>query len=225
MDFLKIILTSLLSIAAMFFITKLLGHKQVAQLDFFDYVNGITIGSIAAELATDIDAPWQSLIALAVYGTFTLALGMMTKKLMRTRKYVNGTPTILINDGRIYRENLKKAKLDLSELMLLCREQGYFDISEIGTAIFEHNGKLSVLPKDSSRPLTPSDLNLNAVGSGFGYELVMDGAIIGENLARVGRDERWLLSELKKRGCRGACSVFLAIMYPKSGDLQVYPME
>lgn len=225
MDVIKIILTSLLSIAAMFFITKLLGHKQVAQLDFFDYVNGITIGSIAAELATDIDAPWQSLIALLVYGAFTLVLNLVTKKFMRTRKYINGTPTVLMSEGRLHRSNMKRAKIDLSEFMLLCREQGYFDISDISVATFEHNGKLSVLPKDSRRPLTPEDLNVKTKEAGIGYELIMDGEIIGENLTRVGRDERWLSTELKKRGCRGACDVFLAIMYPKSDDLQVYLME
>ena len=130
--------------AALFIITKIMGHKQVAQLDFFDYVSGITIGSIGAELATELEKPLRPLIALAVYGGASLLLNLLTHKLPRTRKYINGTPTILFNGGKLYRGNLKKAKLDLSEFMLMCREQGYFDLEEIQTAIFEHNGKLFV---------------------------------------------------------------------------------
>ncbi|MDY3784821.1 MAG: DUF421 domain-containing protein, partial [Eubacteriales bacterium] len=140
MDIIKVILTSLLSVAALFIITKIMGHKQVAQLDFFDYVSGITIGSIGAELATNLEEPWKPLIALGIYGGVSVILSLLTHKFPKTRKYINGTPTILMNEGKIYRKNLKKAKLDLSEFMLLCREQGYFDLDEIQTAIFEHNG-------------------------------------------------------------------------------------
>ena len=147
----KIILTALLSITALFLITKIMGHKQVAQLDFFDYISGITIGSIAAELATELEEPEKPLIALAVYGFTSLVLNLLAQKIPRTRKYINGTPTILMNNEKIYRKNMKKAKLDLSEFMLLCREQGYFDLDEIQTAVFEHNGKLSILPKSAKQ--------------------------------------------------------------------------
>ena len=160
MEFLKLIGTALLSVAALFVITKMMGHKQVAQLDFFDYVCGITIGSIGAELATELEAPWKPLAALVLYGAASLLLNLLAHKLPRTRKYINGTPTILLCDGKLYRENLKKAKLDLSEFMLMCREQGYFDPEEIAVAILEHNGKLSVLPRAASRPATPNDLGI-----------------------------------------------------------------
>ena len=114
MDIIKVILTALLSVAALFVITKIMGHKQVSQLDFFDYVSGITIGSIGAELATELEAPYKPLIALAIYGLASLVLNFLAHKIPRTRKYINGTPTILMNQGKIYRKNLKKAKLDLS---------------------------------------------------------------------------------------------------------------
>ena len=136
MQILSVILTALLSVAALFLITKLMGHKQVAQLDFFDYVSGITIGSIGAELATDLEAPWQSLIALAVWGGCAILLGLVTHKFPKTRKYVNGTPTILMDGGKLYRANLKKCKLDLSEFLLLCREQGFFDLGDVQTGEF-----------------------------------------------------------------------------------------
>ena len=111
MDIIKVTLTALLSVAALFIITKIMGHKQVAQLDFFDYVSGITIGSIGAELATELEKPHRPLLALIVYGCVSVLLNLCTQKLPRTRKFINGTPTILLENDKLYRENLKKAKL------------------------------------------------------------------------------------------------------------------
>ena len=128
MEILNVVLTALLSVSALFVITKIMGHKQVAQLDFFDYVSGITIGSIGAELATELEKPYKPLIALSIYGLTSLLLNFIVHKIPRSRKYINGTPTILMNEGKLYRKNLKKAKLDLSEFMLLCREQGYLNL-------------------------------------------------------------------------------------------------
>ena len=219
----KVILTSLLSVAALFVITKMMGHKQVAQLDFFDYVSGITIGSIGAELATELEEPHKPLLALAIYGFVSLGLNLLTHKMPHTRKYINGTPTILLNDGTLYRKNLKKAKLDLSEFMLLCREQGCFDLDEIQTAVFEHNGKLSILPKAANRPVTPKDLQITAVAAHIGVELIMDGRVMGENLSRVGRDANWLEKQLREQGYRDVKEIFLAVYRPEEERLTFYP--
>lgn len=225
MSIIGVMLSSILSIVAIFIITKLIGHKQISQFDFFDYVCGITIGSIAAELATELEAPLEPLIALAVYGAASVALSLLTHKLPRTRKFINGSPTILMNDGKLYRENIKKSKLDLSEFMIMCREQGYFDLSQIQTAIYEYDGKLSILPRPSSRPLTPSDMQITANATHIGVELIMDGRIMGENLRRLGRDVEWLSLMLKSRGYRSARSVFLAVYREEDGSLQIYPNE
>ena len=153
MEFITLILTSILSAVALFVIAKIMGHKQMSQLDFFDYITGITIGSIAAELATELEKPWKPLIAMIVYGTITVILTITTSKLPKMRKFINGTPTIIMNGGKIYRENMKKAKMDLSEFMVMCRQEGYFNLNDIGTAIFEYNGRLTVLPKATKRPM------------------------------------------------------------------------
>ena len=98
MDVLKVILASLFSAAALFLIAKVIGHKQVAQLEFFDYITGITIGSITAELATTLDDPWwKPTISMFVFGAVTVALSFTTRKIQRTRKYINGSPTIILN--------------------------------------------------------------------------------------------------------------------------------
>ena len=224
MDILKLLLTALLSVVALFVITKIMGHKQVAQLDFFDYVSGITIGSIGAELATELDAPWKPLIALLVWGGVSLLLNLITSRLPRSRKYINGTPTILMHEGKIYRENLRKARLDLSEFLLLCRERGFFDLEDIQTAVFEHNGKLSVLPRSARRPATPEDLKIATRASHIGVELIMDGRIMGENLSRIGRDERWLRGEVKKQGFGDESEIFLAIFREAEG-VTIYAFE
>ena len=225
MEIIKVIFTALLSVAALFVITKLMGHKQVAQLDFFDYVSGITIGSIGAELATELEKPYKPLIALAIYGCTSVALNLLAHKFPRTRKYINGAPTILMNDNRIYRKNLKQAKLDLSEFMLLCREQGYFNLDEIQTAIFEPNGKLSVLPKSQNRPATPEDLTLPTQPAQLCVEVIMDGRILGENLTRMGRDQRWLDKKLSAQGYGDAKEIFLGIYHPDEDRLALYPNQ
>lgn len=225
MDTIKLILTSLLSVGALFIITKIMGHKQVAQLDFFDYVSGITIGSIGAELATELESPEKPLIALIIYGIASALLNYLTTKLPRTRKYINGSPTILMNGGKMYRDNLKKAKLDLSEFMLLCRERGYFNLEEIQTAVFEHNGQLSILPRSANRPLSPDDLNLKPNQASMGVEVIIDGRVLGENLSRMGRDENWLTKQLKSQKYSNAKEIFLGIYHPDEDKLTLYPIE
>lgn len=211
MQIIKVILTSLLSVVALFIIAKIMGHKQVAQLDFFDYITGITVGSIAAELATELEEPLKPLIALVIYGAVSVGLSLLANKLPRARKYINGSPTILMNDGKLYRENMKKAKLDLSEFMVLCREQGFFDLNDIQTAIFEYNGKLTVLPVSTKRPATPDDMKLSPAPAHIGTELIMDGRVMGENLERMGLDMTWLDKQLKAQGYHSARDVFLGV--------------
>lgn len=211
MDFMKVILTSLLSVMSLFLIAKIMGHKQVAQLDFFDYINGITIGSIAAELATDLETPWKPLIAMLIYGMIAVGLSLITSKFPKVRKYVNGSPTILMNDGKIYRKNMKKAKLDLSEFLTMCREQGYFDLNDIKTAVFEYNGKLTILPNSANRPVTPADMELHPEPDHINTEIIMDGRIMGENLKRMGLDLKWLDKQIRAQGYHDAKEIFLGL--------------
>ena len=214
MRFLVLCLTSLGSFGALFLIAKLIGHKQIAQLDFFDYITGITVGSIAAEMATELEEPWKPLVAMLLYGGVTVLLSILSNRLPRARKYLNGTPTILMDRGKLYRENLKKAKLDLSEFMVMCRQQGYFDLTSIQTAVFEYNGKLTILPVSSQRPATPNDLNLSPKQEQLFTELIMDDRILEDNLKRMGLNLTWLEKQLKERRIHSAKDVFLAVCDP-----------
>ena len=211
MEIAKVILTSVLSAASLFIIAKIIGHKQMAQLDFFDYITGITIGSIAAELATELEEPLKPLIAMVVYGIITVLLSLITSKLPRMRKFINGTPTIIMTNGKIYRKNLKKAKLDLSEFMAMCRQEGYFNLNDISTAIFEYNGRLTILPKATKRPINPTDMNIIPPIESINTEVIMDGRILDENLKRLGLDIDWLNNELKCQGYKNVKEIFLGI--------------
>ncbi|MBQ8934977.1 MAG: DUF421 domain-containing protein [Oscillospiraceae bacterium] len=211
MKILGVILTSLLSAAALFLIAKIMGHKQIAQFDFFDYIAGITIGSIAAELATELEEPLQPLTAMIVYGAVTFGFSVITSKFPKMRKYINGSPTIILDNGKLYRCNLKKAKLELSEFMVMCREAGYFNLSDIQTAVFEYNGKLTVLPVSSKRPMTPADHNLTPTQETISIEVIMDGRILDENLKRMGLDTKWLQKQIEAQGYRNAAEIFLGL--------------
>lgn len=211
MDFLCMCLTSLFSFGALFVIAKFIGHKQISQLDFFDYITGITIGSIAAEMATELENPWKPLTAMVIYGAVSWLLSVLSNKFPRMRKYLNGTPTILMDHGKLYRENFKKAKLDLSEFMVMCRQQGYFDLTGIETAVYEYSGKLTILPVSDKRPATPSDMNLHPEQELLFTELIMDGRVLEDNLKRMGLDLTWLNKQLEQNRIHSPKEVFLAV--------------
>ena len=211
MEIIKVILTSVLSAATLFIIAKIIGHKQMSQLDFFDYITGITIGSIAAELATELEEPLKPLIAMVIYGIITVLLTLITSKMPKMRKFINGSPTIIMSGGKIYRKNMKKAKLDLSEFMVMCRQEGYFNLNDISTAIFEYNGRLTVLPKATKRPVNPTDMNIIPPPESINTEVIMDGRLLEENLKRLGLNLDWLNKELKCQGYKNAKEIFLGV--------------
>ena len=224
MEFAKIVLSSLLSYAALFLCAKVIGRKQIAQLNFLDYITGITIGSIAAELATDLENMWKQLAAMGVYVLLTWLLSLIGKRAARSRKFLDGTPTIIMQNGKLYRSNMKKAKLDLSEFMVMCREQGYFNLADIHTAVFEYNGKLTILPVSKKRPVTPEDMKLSPEQETLSTEVIMDGRILEENLKRMGLNAAWLDKQLRTQGVHDAKAVFLGL-YDAQNKLTLYKMD
>lgn len=221
MEILKVILTSLLSVVTLLLITKIMGHKQMAQLDFFDYITGITIGSIAAELATELEQPWKPLIALVIYGVISVLLSLLINKVPRIRKYLNGAPTVIMDNGKLSRKNMKKAKMDLNEFLVLCRNAGYFDLNAIQTAVFEYNGTLSILPVSTERPVTPKDMELKPQQETVFTEVILDGRILDENLHKLGLDVTWLQKQLEKQGFRNAKEIYLGVC-DKENTLALY---
>lgn len=223
MDLLQVAVTAVGAFVALFLLSKLMGHRQISELSVFDYVNGITIGSIAAELATELESPIRPLIAMLVYGGAGIALNKLTARWNKSRKFINGSPTIIMDGGKIYRENLKQAKLDLSEFLVMCHQAGYFDLSQIQTAVFEYNGQMSFLPVSTARPATPADLNLTPEQETIPVEIIMDGRVLHENLKRMGRELKWLEKQLTAQGYHGPEEVLLG-QATAQGDVTFYGM-
>ena len=211
MELLHVFLTSVGSVAYLFILTKLLGNKQMSQLSMFDYINGITIGSIAAEMATALEDDFLlPMIGMAVYTAAALLISLVASHSIKLRKFLIGRPLILYDNGKLYRECMKKAKLDLNEFLTECRNNGYFNLSEIQTAILETNGKISILPATSSRPVTPADMNLSPAQEKLPVNLIIDGSVLADNLKAIGKNEKWLQNQLLAQGYHDVREIFLA---------------
>ena len=218
------VLTALLSIVVMFLLTKLMGTKQVSQMTMFDYVTGITVGSIAAELATELEEPAKPLTAMVVYGLVAVLISIITCKSLKLRAWITGKPLVLLENGVIYRENLKKAKLDLNEFLTYCRIGGWFDLSQLQTAVLEHNGSVSFLPKEKDRPATPTDLDLSPKQSNLQTPFIMEGQLLRDNIHQAGKEEVWVRRSLLGQGYQNEREVFLAV-WDGNEKLTVFPME
>lgn len=201
MDFFYIFIKSIGSIVALFFLTKAMGRKQLSQLNLYDYVVGITIGSIAADISIDLESHFlHGIIVMGVYTIVSILISHFTAKSIHLRRFVIGTPIIVIEDGKIIEDNVEKAKLDISDLLQEARNSGYFDISEIEFAIMEANGKISFLPKSKYAPLTPNDMKVKVSYKGLCANLVIDGKIMYNNLKVINKSDKWLLTRLEKEG-------------------------
>lgn len=224
MELLQVAITSVVSFLVLFFLAKIMGHRQIAQLSVFDYINGITIGSIAAELATELEKPLRPLLAMVIYALLTVLLEALALKYQRLRKFISGTPSIILDNGKLYRENMKKARLDLTEFLIQCRQQGYFDLGAIQTAVYESDGRLTILPVAERRPATPEDLGVAPEKEEFFTEVIMDGRILGGNLQRMGVNETWLEKQLRAQGYHSAKEIYLGLV-DGNKQLSLYPIQ
>ncbi|MGN0601554.1 MAG: DUF421 domain-containing protein [Oscillospiraceae bacterium] len=224
MFILKTVLATFGSIIIMFLISKLLGNKQISELNLFDYINGITIGSIASEMAVSSNYKelWTSATAMVIYGLTGFLLSIWTIKSIKARRFFSGTPLLLIEDGKIYPENIKTAKLDTGDLLTRARNSGYFDISQIAYAILENNGKISFMPKTTERPITLKDLGQERPDEKLVTNVILDGVVMEGNLKYTGNDMKWLLKEMHKQGFSDPSDIFLGTV-DQNNSLTLYP--
>ncbi|MFQ9697351.1 MAG: DUF421 domain-containing protein [Zhenhengia sp.] len=163
----------------------------MSQLTVFDYTNSITIGSIAAEMATceftDLSKPFTAMI---VFALFNILLSILTNKSIKLRRLVTGKPNILYDNGQLYYKIFTKAKMDLGEFLVHCRVNGYFDLSDIQTAILEPNGKISFLPVSNKRPVIGEDLNISPAQNYLVANVIIDGKIMSQNLKYISKNEQ-----------------------------------
>lgn len=212
MEALKICLTAVLSIAELFILTKIMGKRQMSQLSLFDYINGITIGSIAAEMATSkLNQMWKYAVAIAIYGLFAIIFSFLSNKSIWFRRLFIGKSLILMENGKIYKNNLSKSKLDINEFLEQCRINGYFNPKDLQTVIMESNGHLSFLPKSDYRPANPQDFGISTQEENPPIVVVSDGKILSDNLKMAGKNEIWLRKALKESNCSPVDKIFLAL--------------
>lgn len=200
-DLLDVILRCIVSLVTLFLVTKMIGKKQVSQFSLFDYVIGISIGNFAAEMAINLDSSYlHGTVAVIVFGLVAYLVSLLTMKSLKLRKYIIGDPNVLIKDGKILYNSLKKSKFDINDLLEEARINGYFDISDIDYALMEANGKISFLPKPEYQNPTNSNFKMNVPKKGLCINLIIDGQIIEGALKDVKKDENWLMKKLKENG-------------------------
>lgn len=210
MDFFRVFVTAPISLIVLFLLAKLMGNKQMSELNMFDYINGITIGSIAAELATgEFTDIYDGVMAMVIYSLVAILLTVLSQKSLSLRRFITGKSIIIFDNGKFYNKNLSTAKIDINEILVMCRSKGYFDFDEIQTIILESNGQLSILPKDKNRPLTPDDMKITVLQSGVEAVVIQDGKILEKNLKATGNNIEWLKKELKKQNTK-ISEVFIA---------------
>ncbi len=200
-EWLLVTFRTILTIVVLFFMTKLLGKRQVSQLSLFEYITGITIGSLAATIPIEMDGTWHlGLISLAVWVTCSLGIEFLTIKSKMARNLLDGKSTILIKDGKVLEENLKKERLTTDELLEQLRSKDVFRLADVEFAVMESSGEVNVLLTRENQPLTPSHLGIKVAPEQETQAIIMDGNIMDEPLATIGLNRQWLDTELEKIG-------------------------
>lgn len=204
---------AVIAFISMLVFTRLMGKSEISQLTFFDYITGITVGSIAATLTTDLTvrafSHWVGLLAWILLAIFFKWISLKNRTLA---KILDGEPTILVHNGKILEDNLRANRFRYSDLLEQLRTNGVFTLSDVEFAILETDGTVSVLKKTQAQPLTPADLHLSTSYRGIPTELVQEGKIIHRNLEQLNLSESWLKEELAKQGISDLSQVSYALL-------------
>lgn len=202
-------------------VSRIIGRKAIGQMTFFDYTVAITFGSLAAHIGIGSNkTPLNALIVLLIFGALYLLTSAVVAKNIRLRKLIDSEPVVVIAKGEFVKANMRRTHMTVGLLNKLLREKGVFNIIDVEYAIFESNGQLSVLNKSTRLPLTPSDMNIPVAYRGLTTELIIDGLILRENMAQLGKDENWLRAQLAAKGIARPEDVFFAAL-DTAGNLYV----
>ncbi|EMA6342434.1 DUF421 domain-containing protein [Bacillus cytotoxicus] len=196
-----VILRSVFILMILFAITKWLGKRQISQLSFFEYIAGMTIGDIAAQITTGLDQKFfHGVFAILIFAVVPFFTGILSLKNKAARDFFEGKSTVFIKDGKVLEDNLKKEKYTSDELLELLRNKGTFSISEVEFAVLEPSGELNVLLKKDRQPLTAKDIGLKVPNEKEPQTVIMDGNVLDEPLSASGHNRAWLHAELEKLG-------------------------
>ena len=214
-----VLINSGVAFVYLFIISKLLGKKQIAQLEFIDYTVGISLGSIAAEMATNTETPfYYFLIAMTIFFVLALLVAIVGRKCAFLKRVLKGKPITLVYEGKINYKELKKSKIDVNDLLSMLREKGYFDITDVAYAVFEPSGELSVMPVGAQKPLVMEDLDKSKIQkAALSNVLIVDGGISYSGLSEINKDEQWLCDRLGIKTKDELKNIILAV-YDEQSD-------
>lgn len=208
---LVVIIRSVISFFALLVLVRLIGKQQVSQLTFFDYVVGITIGSIASTLSVQVNENTTATLAgMGVWAVLAILLAYLGVHNVWVRKVVEGEATVVIENGKILEENLRKIRIPLDELISELRTQGIFKISDVEFALFEPGGKISVQKKSQKQPVTSEDMKLTTKYDGLPTNLIMDGILLTDSLRSLKLSKAWLEHQLGKQKIKDISDISLA---------------
>ncbi|AHF07140.1 DUF421 domain-containing protein [Desulfitobacterium metallireducens] len=206
-----IVTRTLILYAVVVIALRFMGKREIGQLQLFDLVGIIMISELAAIPSENVGIPLiAGIIPILVILLVSTLLAIVELKSERARAILNGTPSILIERGKIVESELKRNRYNLTDLLEELRMKNIPNISDVEFAVLETNGQLSVLPKSLKRPTTPEDFNMCPSFEGLPTILIMDGKLHQVNLQRIDKDLQWLLEELKKQNIHRVEDVFLA---------------
>lgn len=222
--YLEIVLRTLLAVAVLLLLARLDGPKQISQLTFYDYIVGITAGSIAATLCIDRDVNiWFCLIGMVLFMLSSFLISLFTSKSIIARRLLTGSPIFLIDDGKILYDGLKRSHFDVNDLLRELRAMGYFSPDQVLYAILETNGTVSVMPKAADRPATAAEQNIPLPEDSLPANVIIDGKLLHANIAAMGQTDEWILSELDRQGA--VCKNIALATLTDQAELSVYYKE
>lgn len=201
-DLLEIIIRTSASFILLMIVAHILGKQTISQMTYHDFIAAIMIGAITANMAFNIQLKfWNIITSLIVFSFITFLIALLSLKSRTARKWFSGEPTVVMENGKILENNLKKLKYTMDSLNQALREKEIFNIEEIEYAILEPDGHLSILKKAPYRNVTLKDLSIltSVPKENFPVELIMDGKIIEKNLEENKINKEWLYQELDKR--------------------------
>lgn len=219
-----VLIDSSVAFVYLFIISKLLGKKQIAQLEFIDYTVGISLGSIAAEMATNTETPFYFfLIAMTIFFALALLVAIVGRKCTFLKRWLKGKPATLIYDGKIDYKQLKKNKIDVNDLLSMLREKDYFDISDVAYAVFEPSGELSVMPIGAQKPVVIEDLDESKIKKASLTDvLIVDGAVSYSGLTEIKKNTEWLFSRLNIKNKDDLDNIILAVYDDETDEFNVH---
>ena len=219
-EYLILFVRSVVTYFALVIFTRIMGRKQISQLTYFDYVVGITIGSIASTASVEKNVNiYEGIFCIIIWSALTIFISEITLKNIKLRLLIDSEPLLIIDKGKVIYKNMKKARYNIGDLLMQLRDKDIFYVTDVEIAILEPDGKLSVLKKAEHTTLTVGDMNIIKPKTGMMVDLILDGNILSSHLQQIQKNEEWVIEQLKARNINNIKDIVFAGI---QADEQIY---